>query len=73
MKRWVIKAGAAPIEELATFVTGGRFGVVMDPYGHRWAIMTRVEDVSAEEAERRIKQWLASQAEQMPPERPSHP
>jgi len=57
-----IKAGAAPIEEPATFVTGDRFGVVMDPYGHRWAIMTRVEDVSAEEAERRVKQWLASQA-----------
>jgi len=57
-----IKAGAAPIEEPATFVTGDRFGVVMDPYGHRWAIMTRVEDVPAEEAERRVKQWLASQA-----------
>ena len=57
-----IKAGAAPIEEPVTFVTGDRFGVVMDPYGHRWAIMTRVEDVPAEEAERRVKQWLASQA-----------
>jgi uncharacterized glyoxalase superfamily protein PhnB len=57
-----IKAGAAPIEEPATFVTGDRFGVVMDPYGHRWAIMTRVENVPAEEAERRVKEWLASQA-----------
>ena len=57
-----IKASAAPIEEPATFVTGDRYGVVMDPYGHRWAIMTRVEDIPAEEAERRVREWLASQA-----------
>jgi len=57
-----INAGATSIEEPATFVTGDRFGVVMDPFGHRWAIMTRVEDVPAEEAERRVQEWLASQA-----------
>ena len=57
-----IKAGATAIEEPATFVTGDRYGVVMDPFGHRWAIMTRVEDIPAEEAERRVKEWLASQA-----------
>ena len=57
-----IRAGATAIEEPATFVTGDRYGVLMDPFGHRWAIMTRVEDVPAEEAERRVKQWLASQA-----------
>jgi len=55
-------AGATSIEEPATFVTGDRFGVVMDPFGHRWAIMTRVENVPAEEAERRVQEWLASQA-----------
>jgi uncharacterized glyoxalase superfamily protein PhnB len=59
-----IKAGAAPIQEPATFVTGDRFGLVMDPFGHRWAIMTRVENVPAEEAQRRVRQWLASQAGQ---------
>ena len=57
-----INAGATSIEEPATFVTGDRFGVVMDPFGHRWAIMTRVENVPAEEAERRVQEWLASQA-----------
>ncbi len=57
-----IKAGATPVEEPSTFVTGDRFGVIMDPFGHRWAIQTRVEDVPAEEAERRIQEWLASQA-----------
>ncbi|HWD77317.1 MAG TPA: VOC family protein [Kribbella sp.] len=57
-----IEAGAKPVEEVQTFLTGDRFGTVIDPFGHRWAIMTRVEDVSREEAERRINDWLASGA-----------
>jgi len=34
--------------------------------GHRWAIMTRVEDVSPEEAERRLTDWAAQQAAGIP-------
>jgi uncharacterized glyoxalase superfamily protein PhnB len=55
-----VAAGAKPVEALQTFLTGDRFGTVIDPFGHRWAIMTRVEDVSREEAERRVNEWLAS-------------
>lgn len=54
-------AGATVREKPQTFVTGDRFGSILDPYGRRWAIMTRVEDVSREEAERRVNEWLASQ------------
>jgi hypothetical protein len=49
------------VEEVQTFITGDRFGTIIDPFGHRWAIMTRVEDVSREEADRRVNEWLASQ------------
>jgi PhnB protein len=56
-----IERGARQVEAVQTFVTGDRYGVVIDPFGHRWAIMTRVEDVSREEAERRVAEWLASQ------------
>lgn len=56
-----VDAGATAFEEPSTFVTGDRFGAVHDPFGHRWAILTRVEDVSPEEAERRVNEWLASQ------------
>lgn len=59
--RAAVEAGATPFEEPATFVTGDRFGAVLDPFGHRWAIMTRVEDVPEEEAKRRVDEWLASQ------------
>lgn len=57
-----VAAGATAYEEPATFVTGDRFGAVMDPFGHRWAILTKVEDVSEEEAQRRVDIWLAEQS-----------
>ena len=56
-----VAAGASPFEEPSSFVTGDRFGSLLDPFGHRWAIMTRVEDVSPEEAERRVNAWMAEQ------------
>ena len=54
-------AGATVREEPSTFVTGDRFCSVIDPFGHRWAIMTRVEDVTPEEAQRRLAEWAATQ------------
>ena len=58
-----IEAGARQVEAVQTFMTGDRFGTVIDPFGHRWAILTKVEDVSREEADRRVKEWLASNPE----------
>jgi uncharacterized glyoxalase superfamily protein PhnB len=52
-------AGATIREPLATFVTGDRFASIIDPFGQRWAVMTRVEDVSAEERDRRLAEWAA--------------
>jgi uncharacterized glyoxalase superfamily protein PhnB len=56
-----VERGATVREKPATFVTGDRFASIYDPFGHRWAVMTRVEDVSPEEAERRLTEWAASQ------------
>lgn len=55
-----LAAGATGLAEPQTFVTGDRYALVRDPFGHRWALMTRVEHVPAEEAERRVNAWLAS-------------
>ena len=57
-----VEHGATVREEPATFVTGDRFASIYDPFGHRWAIMTKVEDVSPEEAERRLAEWAAAGA-----------
>ena len=57
-----VERGATVREEPATFVTGDRFASVYDPFGHRWAVMTRVEDVGPEEAERRLAEWAGQQS-----------
>jgi PhnB protein len=57
-----VARGARVREEPSTFVTGDRFASVIDPFGHRWAIMTRVEDISPEEADRRLAEWSRDQA-----------
>ena len=57
-------AGAKGYGEPETFVTGDRYAALLDPFGHRWTLMTRVEDVDPAEAERRVNEWLASQSEE---------
>lgn len=49
--------GATVREPVATFVSGDRFGSILDPFGLRWSIMTRVEDLSQEESYRRVEEW----------------
>ncbi|MEU5155871.1 VOC family protein [Glycomyces sp. NPDC021274] len=58
-----VEAGATVREEPSVFLTGDRYASIADPFGRRWSIMTRVEDVSHEEAERRIDEWIASMGE----------
>ena len=55
--RRAVDAGATIREEVSTFVTGDLFGSIVDPFGHRWAVMTRVEDVRPEEQQRRLAEW----------------
>ena len=53
--------GATIRERATTFVSGDRFASVLDPFGLRWSIMTRVEDISPEESARRVASWAATQ------------
>ena len=53
------KAGATVREAPQDFATGDRFASLRDPFGVRWTVMTRVEDVSAEERDRRLGEWAA--------------
>jgi PhnB protein len=54
-------AGATVREPLMTFVSGDRFASIRDPFGIRWSIMTRVEDLSEEESARRVQEWAKQQ------------
>ena len=55
-----VEAGARVREEPSDFLTGDRYASIADPFGRRWSIMTRVEDVSRAEGERRVDDWIAS-------------
>jgi PhnB protein len=48
------KAGAQPVMPLANMFWGDRYGVVVDPFGHSWAIATHIEDVPADELQKRM-------------------
>ncbi|MDN5893774.1 MAG: VOC family protein [Nocardioides sp.] len=54
-------AGAVVREPLMTFVSGDRFASIRDPFGVRWSVMSRVEDLSEEESARRVAEWAAAQ------------
>jgi PhnB protein len=55
------EAGATIREPVTTFVSGDRFASIRDPFGVRWSVMTRVEDLSEEESARRVAEWAAAQ------------
>lgn len=48
-----IAAGAKEVRPLTNQFYGDRSGTILDPFGHQWSLSTHVEDVSAEELERR--------------------
>lgn len=56
------QAGAIVREPPTTFVSGDRFASIRDPFGIRWSVMTRVEDLSEEESARRVAAWAVQQA-----------
>jgi PhnB protein len=58
--RRALEAGAALREPVTDFVSGDRYGSVRDPFGVRWSIMTRIEDLSEEESSARVRAWAAS-------------
>jgi PhnB protein len=58
-----VSAGAQIKMPLADQFWGDRYGVVADPYGHKWSLASHVKDLSPEEMERAMKEAMAK----MPP------
>jgi len=49
-----VAAGARLERPIADQPHGERMGVLRDPFGHRWFLATRTEEVSPEELRRRV-------------------
>ena len=56
-----VEAGATVREAPSDFVSGDRFASIRDPFGVRWSVMSRVEDLSEEESAARVAEWAAQQ------------
>lgn len=48
-----VKAGAKELRPVENQFYGDRTGQIEDPWGHRWSILTHVEDVSPDEMAKR--------------------
>lgn len=57
-----VAVGSVVREPVTNFVSGDRFASIRDPFGVRWSIMTRVEDLSDEESTARVAEWAAQQS-----------
>ena len=55
-----VKAGATVAMPLADMFWGDRYGQVLDPFGHRWALATHKEDLTQEQIEQRAQEFFAS-------------
>jgi PhnB protein len=55
-----VAAGATLREPVTDFVSGDRYASIRDPFGVRWSVMTRVEDLSDEESAARVAAWAAT-------------
>jgi PhnB protein len=57
-----VDAGAKVLRPIADQFYGDRAGTVVDPYGYQWSLMTRKEEVSLEELNKRMKEFYARMA-----------
>lgn len=56
-----LEAGATSVRELADQFYGDRSGGLVDKWGNQWWISTHIEDVSPEEMDRRVKEFMENQ------------
>ena len=59
-----VAAGAKVLMPIADQFWGDRYGIVTDPFGHKWAIATRIEDLSTQEMEKRGREFMQKMQQQ---------
>lgn len=57
-------AGATVLMPAADCFWGDRYGIVMDPYGHKWSLATHIKDLTPAEMEAGMKEACAHLADQ---------
>lgn len=57
-----VKEGGKETMPLADQFWGDRMGQIVDPFGHKWSLAQRIENVSDAETERRGQEWVRENA-----------
>ena len=52
-----VAAGAEVLMPLADQFWGDRYGILKDPFGHRWSVAGRIEDLSPRKLQERAAEW----------------
>ena len=52
-----VAAGASVIMPVGDQFWGDRYGMLSDPFGHRWSIASRIEDLSPRALQKRAADW----------------
>jgi uncharacterized glyoxalase superfamily protein PhnB len=58
-----VAAGATVEMPLQDCFWGDRYAIVRDPFGHRWSMATRIEDLSPRQLQKRAAEFNAQHAE----------
>ena len=61
--RKAVEVGAMPVMEPSNQFYGDREAFVIDPSGNHWYIATRIENVSEEEIDKRVKEFMEEKNE----------
>jgi uncharacterized glyoxalase superfamily protein PhnB len=56
-----VEAGATVLMPVADQFWGDRYGILRDPFGHRWSVASRIEDLSPKALQDRAKAWVKDQ------------
>jgi PhnB protein len=56
-----VEAGATIVMPVADQFWGDRYGILRDPFGHRWSMASRIEDLSPKKLQDRARAWAREQ------------
>jgi PhnB protein len=56
-----VAAGATVLMPVGDQFWGDRYGMLTDPFGHRWSIASRIEDLSPKALQDRAAAWVKDQ------------
>jgi len=54
-----VKEGATTLMPVQDCFWGDRYGILIDPFGHRWSIATRLKDLSPKELQKQAGDFNA--------------